>query len=124
MKRLLIISIVLTVAGIGLILFSDPVLSLAAGGTPTIGNGQGPFSFNSTGTPGSSGSSGLPSGCHQQGQNFICGNGSGSIGPVGIGSTTSIIITVAGIGLCGVGMFLTAIESISKATGSQTRTVT
>jgi hypothetical protein len=118
MKKLLIVSIVLIAAGLGLILYSDPVITLAgrgSGGTPQfISNNGGLPSVNST-------SGSLPPGCKQVGGGVQCvttQTGSGN-------AETSEIITLSGIALCGVGLCMTAVETISKTQSPfQTKTVT
>ena len=112
MKKLLIISIVLVAAGLSLILYSDPVI-LQAGGSPPPGGGQ---IFNAT----SVGGGGLPGNCHTVNGVTVC---SGSF--QSLSDPNAEIETIAGIGLCGGGLFLTAIETISKPKSPyQTKAVT
>jgi hypothetical protein len=113
MKKLPIISVLLIAAGLGLILYSDPVI-LSQGPT-------GSFIFNSTSTGG-----GLPAGnCHIVNGASLCQGSAGPGGPTSLSNTNAVIETIAGIGLCGVGLFLSAIESLSKAPSSyQTKAVT
>jgi hypothetical protein len=114
MKKFLIVSIVLIVAGLGLILYADPVLTLASGG------GSQPHFFTSGGPPPAlnSTSGTLPPGCTAQGGGVICNTASNSLGE-------PVILTLLGIALCGVGLFLSLAETISKATSPyQTKTVT
>jgi len=114
MKKLLIISIVLFVAGLGLILLGDPVISLAGGNAPTGNSG-----FSQLPGPNST-STNLPSGCTQQNGGVVCKNV-----PIGSGDLYAVWLTLAGIGLSGVGVFLTAVEAISKSQQPfQTKTVT
>src|ERR1700730_7787870 len=114
MKKLLIISIILVAAGLSLILYSDPIL-LQPGGSQQL-QGGGPTFINSTSTSG-----GSPGNCHISSGVTICsGNGLQALS-----DTNAIIETIAGIGLCGVGLFLTAIETISEPQSPyQTKAVT
>lgn len=102
MKRLPVIGIVLIVVGLGLILYSDPVVLLASGST------LGGQSFNATSTQGPGGNN---SGNCQPTSNGggVCGSPGGS-GPLG---STSLITTITGIALCGAGIFVSAVDAIS-----------
>ena len=114
MKKLLIISIILFAAGLSLILYSDPVLLQPSGGQQLQSGG--PTFINST----SSGSA-SPGNCHISNGVTIC---SGS-GLKALSDTNAMIETIAGIDLCGGGLFLTAIETISKPQSPyQTKAVT
>jgi hypothetical protein len=115
LKKLLIVSIVLIVAGLGLILYEDPAITLASGGGGTT-------QFGSSGglpPPTNSTSGGLPPGCKQLNGGVTCiVNGS-------TGNTDAEIVTLSGIALCGVGLCLSAVETISKPRSPyQTKTVT
>jgi hypothetical protein len=120
MKKLLIISIVLIAIGLGLILYSDPVITLAgSGGSPHFV--QIPIGSNSTsgGPPGST--SGSSPDCHTVNGNTICTQNSN----LPAGGSDSMVITLVGIALSGAGLFLSAIEMISKsASPFQTKAVT
>ena len=122
MKKVLIVSVILIVAGLGLILYSDPVILLASGGGPQgqIKNGGSPPTNRSNGGgPGET----LPPGCQQQTSGgIVCtGNGAGPSGSI----TSAEIFTLSGIALCGVGLCLSGIEMISKSQSPyQTKAVT
>lgn len=114
MKKLLLVSIVLVVIGLGLILYSDPVVTLASG-NGTIHSSLTTFT-NPNGGSSSSGSGPI---IYSSGP----GQNSGKA-PAG-GFATLEYLTIAGIALCGVGIFLTAVEAVSRASNVvHTRTVT
>jgi hypothetical protein len=129
MKKILTMGIVLIVVGLGLVLLTNLVVSPAVGAgqqSASVGGGNSVSGGNSPDGGPTSGS-GLPStGCTTvvNGSVFVsdsCSmhNGSSS------GISPLIVLTVVGIVLCGAGLFLTAIETISKQRSSfQTKTVT
>lgn len=114
MKKLLLISVVLVVAGLGLILYSDPIVTLASG------NGQIHSAVTTINNPnGGQSSSGVGPGTYSPGpgQNITEGPGSG-------GLATMEYLTIAGVAFCGLGIFLTGVEAASRPFTAQTKTVT
>ncbi len=115
MKKLLIASVILFVAGLGLILYSDPVISLASGNlAPNNSTG-----FQLVGNSTSGG--GLPSGCHQSNGGVICDSQKTSAGTF----SGPVLFTLIGIALSGAGILLAGIETVSKSQAPyQTKVVT
>jgi len=104
MKKLLLVSIVLLVAGIGLILYGDPVFSTGAGsGTEIIGTNSTPGG----GVPPAQ----LPNSHCTTGPN---GGTACTGGAPGGSSGNAETLAIAGIALCGAGLFLSAVESFAK----------
>lgn len=121
MKKLLIISIVLVAIGLGLILYSDPVVTLATAGTPQVGGtpGSSQIFTGSNSTSPSNGS--LPPDCTTQNGHTLCQFKSSSTA----GGSSAEVITLVGIALSGAGLFLSAIEVVSKSVSPyQTKAVT
>lgn len=113
MKKLLLISIVLVVAGLGLILYSDPIVTIASG-NGHINSAITTFT-NSNGGQYSSGSGPIFVGPGASQNN--------TSGPASGGFATMEYLTIAGIAFCGVGIFLTGVETVSRSVTPQTKTV-
>jgi len=123
MKKFPIVSIALIVAGLALVLYADPVVAFASGApkgqflnsTSIAGSGQRFGSFNATNLRNIN-STNLPSGCSTTSSGaVVCGGGNRPGGILGVDSTT---LTIAGVALCGVGIFVSGVESFS-GTGSE-----
>ncbi len=106
MKKILLISIGLIAAGLGLVLYSDPILLTA--------NGGGPQQIAKAPVNGTSGlgNGGPPGNCTtQSGGGVVCGNFSGPGGALG---SNAFILTLVGALLCVGGLFLSVVEFISQ----------
>lgn len=108
MRKLPILGIVLIVAGLALVLYSDPAVGIASGHAPTqlyIG-----ANASTSGGPGLPPGGQIPSDC-TQGPNghFQCG----TLGGTKTGTAT--VLTVAGIALCGAGLFAGGVDAVSRS---------
>lgn len=99
MKIIPVVGIILIAVGLGLILYSDPIVSVATGGGPSGPGGSHPFSSNNTRGTG--------------GPVIYNGTSQGAGGGPGGGLGTAELLTVAGIGLCGAGLLVSAVDSLS-----------
>lgn len=113
MKKLLLISVVMVVVGLGLILYSDPIVTLASG------NGQIHSGVTTINNPNVGSTSGSGSGPVTVGSSPTS---NGASGPGGFELLE--YLTIAGIAFCAAGIFLTAVEAVSRSSVAQTKTVT
>ncbi len=116
MKKLLLLGVILVVAGLGLILVSDPVLTSSSSTPKSTSILENSGNSTSISPPSGADCTTLSSGGVQ------CGTNAPSSGSSG---TVAVVVTGIGIAFCGAGLFLTAIESLSKQiTSFQPKAVT